>query len=307
MKPSSAVVWQPVPAIALCYALESACAPALEAARRLFAPWLVQAPADLPAPCARWRVSQTEGQWRAERLPTEELPVEAGHLGSLPNVLAQVEYAAVGHLIARLPPQFIGLHGALLCRRCENGRERGVILVGPKEAGKSTLACALWRAGWRLGCDDFTLLDGRGRAHPTARRVSLRRGSRALLGDLWERAAQTPSARPGAEGLTFHPHELSDAAPPTEVELGAVIMLNRRGAVAAPAQLAPLEGIAAAWALLPYSTLLLDESGTQLTHQRADWGAGLAKLAARLEPLSLYDLGRGELGAMVAAAERVVG
>ena len=167
----------------------------------------------------------------------------------------------------------------------------------------------MWRAGWTLHCDDFTLLDAQSRAHPTARRVSLRAGSRELLGDLWERARQTPSAREGAAGIAFHPHELDDGAraPLKPLPLGALIFLNRRGAEVAPAHSAPLAGIEAAWALLPYSTLLLDESGRELTHQRADWGVGLGVLAARIEHLALYDLGRAQPDAMVRAIEALMG
>ena len=305
----SAVIWQPVAALPLRYAIQSDAPIALASARQLFSPWLLQTP---DARCERrWRLELGDDESWSVTEAGDEVGNEAPELWrdrSLATILAQVEYAALHHLVAHLPPDFIGLHGALLSRDF-GGQKRGIVIVGPKEAGKSTLSCALWRAGWTLHCDDFMLLDQNSRAHPTARRVSLRAGSRELLGDLWERARQTPSARATATGLAFHPHELSDAVPESvkALPLGALIFLNRRGAQVAPAQTAPLAGVEAAWALLPYSTLLLDESGRELTHERADWGVGLGVLAARVADLPIYDLGRAQPEAMVRAVETLVG
>ena len=304
------LLWQPVPALPLRYAIGSDSPAALSAARQLFAPWLLP---DSPAPGANEAPPQQ--QWTIERESERAWSISAAgaaaRYGELSSALAHIEYATLGHLVAHLPPAFIGLHGALLSRDIGAVGRRGVLIVGPKESGKSTLACALWRAGWQIHCDDFSVLDEAGRAHASARRVSLRAGSRALLGDLWQDAQATPSARAmagaGAGGLAFHPHEMEDASPQLEpIELGALLFLNRRGASLRPAQAAKLDGIEAAFALLPYSTLLLDESGQRLTHQRADWGAGLAKLAARIESLPLYDLGRGELHAMTDEVARLL-
>lgn len=294
----NSIFWQPVPALPLVYVLQSEALGALEAASALFAPWLVPA-SEAPARC--WSLRDEGQQWVLTDGEGSE------NRGALIMMLAHIEYGVVSHVVAHLPPPFIGLHGALLSRTRE-GRTRGVLVVGPKEAGKSTLACALWRAGWELRCDDFSFLDEQSRAYATARRVSLRAGSRALLGDLWDKAAQTPSARALGTGLTFHPHELPGAAPVASapVQLDALIILNRRGANVGPGQSAPLHGIEAAFALLPYSTLLLDQDGTQITHERTDWGVGLADLASRIAAIPLYDLGRDEPQAMVAQIERLV-
>ena len=296
-----------MPALPLFYALESDSSAALDAARQLFGPWLLAANPAMPAPAHRWNLRNDVYSW------TLTADDGAQTQGALAVLLAHVEYGAINRLVAHLEPPFIGLHGALLSRT-RRGQKRGVLIVGPKESGKSTLACALWRARWRLHCDDFTILDAQSRAHATARRVSLRAGSRALLGDLWDQAARTPSARPTNQGLCFHPHELPDADAATAgvaasgapVGLDAILFLGRRGAATQPNQSARLRGIEAAFALLPYSTLLLDESGTQLTHQRADWGLGLASLAARIETIPLYDLARAEPQAMVACIEQLV-
>ena len=412
------VLWQPVPALPLLYGVCSDRPAPVAAARQLFAPWVVE---NEVSSAQIWQIEAAdENLWSVA-----ECPGQAWRNRSLSQLLAQIEYGALGHLVAHLPAPWIGLHGALLVAPATDGRAtderaadgqsaRGVLIVGPKEAGKSTLACALWRAGWELLCDDFTLLDAQARAHASARRVSLRAGSRELLGDLWTQAAQTPSARgaapqtvttatqsaatqsaatqsaatqatttttmqaamavtdaanqnaatrsvnagranagnsnagsanagnanAGSAGdgnaeardtnardtnagrvnagganagsakigdaavLAFHPHELAGATRREgPIELDALILLNRRGASVGAAQTAPVSGIEAAWALLPYSTLLLDDSGAQITHQRADWGVGLAQLAARIQGVPLHDLGRGELGQMVAAVE----
>ncbi len=193
------------------FAIESETPAARQSARWLFSPWLAE---NTDAPIAR--------RWRLDANGDDSYSVaDAGttYTGDgdaklnwrerpLVELLTQLEYASLGHFVAHLPSDFVGLHGALLSREFD-GERRAVIVVGPKEAGKSTLSCALWRAGWTLHCDDFTLLNARGQAWPTARRVSLRHGSRALMGEeLWHSATQTPSARVSDNGVLFHPHEI---------------------------------------------------------------------------------------------------
>ena len=306
---SSLVVWQPVAALPLRYAIESAAPLALEKARQLFAPWLVADEAI--AISRRWRIENNgDDRWSVAEAGEDYLPAGKPHPSwrglVLAQLLMQIEYNAMGHLATQLT-SFMGLHGALLSREF-GGRRRAVILVGPKEAGKSTMACALWRAGWSLHCDDFTLLDGSSHAHATARRVSLRAGSRELLGELWQQAQQTPSAQPTSEGLIFHPHEMGGA--PVQngpLEVGAICFLQRREAQVAPAQSAPIRGIAAALALLPYSTLLLNAETMRLAPEAGNWSAKLASLARRIAALKLYDVGRGAPDAMVREIERLAG
>ncbi len=291
----------------------------MERAQLLFAPWLVEAEG---APIAhRWRID-AEGNAKGNAEGDELYSVaDAGrqHLiegethprwkaRPLAELLAQIEYASIAHMVANLPPEFVGLHGALLSRELGRAR-RSVILVGPKEAGKSTLACALWRAGWTLHCDDFTLLDASGHAWPTARRVSLRSGSRELLGEeLWQSATQTPNARPSAAGLLFHPHEIDGHFGATQepMEVGAICFLKRRGIEMAPAQAAPIGDIEAAFALLPYSTLLLEKGEIQSSLADANWGAALGVLAGRIKDIALYDVGRGQPAAMIRTIEHLV-
>lgn len=307
---SSLVVWQPVAALPLRYAIESSAPRALEKARQLFAPWLVarELVADEGIESRFWRLEDNgDDLWSVANAGDDYLRDEQNwDRLALAQLLMQIEYNAMSHLATQLA-DFIGLHGALLSREFE-GQRRAVILVGPKEAGKSTLACALWRAGWSLHCDDFTLLDNSSHAHATARRVSLRAGSRELLGDLWQQAQRTPSAQPTTEGFLFHPHELDGARVQCgPLKIGAICFLQRRESQVARAQAAPLSGIAAALALLPYSTLLLAAGTMRAAPEEGDWSAKLALLARRIANLKLYDVGRGAPDEMVRAIERLVG
>ena len=320
MPATPSIVWQPVPTLALRFAIHSSAPRVLQSAQTLFAPWIVE---DCGDPIARrWHIeadnSVGEAADRYDVAAAGEDYLGAGEAPfpwrgrPLVELLTQIEFAAISHLIAHLPPEFVGLHGALLSREWD-GVRRAVIVVGPKEAGKSTLSCALWRAGWRLHCDDFTLLDARGRAWPTARRVSLRPGSRALLGEtLWQSAAQTPSARLSPQGILFHPHEIESPTrariePLTEpLEVGAICFLKRRDVATAPAQSAPLGGIEAALALLPYSNLLLEAGRVEFSSECANWGAQLAKIATFIADIPLYDVGRGEPAAMMREIERLI-
>lgn len=314
------VIWQPVPALALRFAIESDSPAVLQRARSLFAPWIIEGNADI-AGARRWRIDASvaaDGNTNGDELYSvadagRQYLIEgearpSWHARPLAELLTQIEYGSIAHLVANLPTEFVGLHSALLSREFD-GTRRAVILVGPKEAGKSTLACALWRAGWALHCDDFTLLDEKGCAHPTARRVSLRNGSRELLGEeLWQSATQTPNARPSAAGLLFHPHEINGQhnAITAPLEVGAICFLKRRGVEMAPAQAAPLGDIEAAFALLPYSTLLLDKGEVQASPASANWGAVMGVLAARIRNIALYDVGRGQPAAMIRTIEQLV-
>jgi serine kinase of HPr protein (carbohydrate metabolism regulator) len=84
----------------------------------------------------------------------------------------------------------ISFHGALVARG-----DRGALLLGPSEAGKSGLACALWQLGYALLSGDTARVDtGSGQAGPAPRRIALRSPSWALLreGPL-QRVSATPS------------------------------------------------------------------------------------------------------------------
>ena len=311
-------VWQPLSALPVRFAIECSAPGAHQSARRLFAPWIVENPAGSVEIARRWRIEHRGGDsWS---LASDDSSHVAGAFAfdagaqPLAELLAQIEYASIAHLVAHLPPEFVGLHSALLSRprsEAANCARRAVIVVGPKESGKSTLACALWRAGWTLHCDDYTLLDGRGCAQPTARRVSLRPGSRELLGEeLWQSALRAPSTRVSASNILFHPHEIEgrERARVEPLKVGAICFLKRRDIETAPASSSPLGGIEAALALLPYSSLLLEAGTIQFASQCEDWGARLSKIANLLEKnnIPLYDLGRGHPTEMIREVERLV-
>jgi len=203
------------------------------------------------------------------------------------EALAALEFAAIGQVIASR--RVAGLHAALL------GRDReGVLVVGRREVGKSTLACAMWQAGWSLLCDDYVMVDGARRAIPALRRVSLRAPSRALLGSrVWRHVLASPSCFSSSTGVLFHPHEVDGRMAPVEVPLTAVVFLGRRGHAAAPARLSAVPPAGALLALLPYCNL----------PRLSSVGSALEQLAPLADAVPAFDLGRGPLPEMVAALE----
>ena len=97
---------------------------------------------------------------------------------------------------------------------------------------------ALWRQGWSLLGDDVAVINAAGvSAEAAPRRVSLRSGSRPLLGeDLWQRISSTPSFMPTAEGCLFHPAEIDGPPAVGQPRLVAVVFLARRGVQIGPAE-----------------------------------------------------------------------
>lgn len=187
-------------------------------------------------------------------------------------------------------PAAVAIHGALVTRG-----DRGLLIVGRSETGKSTLACSLWARGGQFLGDDVTLLDPAGRLGWSApRRVSLRFGSHGLLGHaLWERILATPASETVEDGVLFHPDEVDGLPRPPAVRLRAVALLDRRGQPAGP-EGARIEPAHALLALLPYTSL------------RVEPGAGIRRLRPLADTVPVYDLGRAPLPAMTDAAERLL-
>ncbi len=209
--------------------------------------------------------------------------------GSLLNVEADVLQFIVDNCSERLC-----VHAALLTR---NGK--GVAIVGPSFAGKSTLATGLWQAGWTLMADDLCLLDARTlRASPAPRRVSLRTESRPIVGEtLWNEVQQTPSFMHTAKGLYFHPHEVSGTERVGSTPLNAIVFLARLGSSAGPAEMQGLHEAKAALSLLPYAANV----------RNLPFMEGLRRVSPICESVGAFDLGRGDLTAMVSAVESCVG
>jgi len=217
---------------------------------------------------------------------------------------------ALVDVVKRDQTPLFAMHAALLCKE-----DFGLIVVGPSESGKSTLSCALWRSEWQLLCDDFCFLRNGNEAFPARRRVSLRSGSRALVGEkLWSRLRNAPSSYSTSEGWIFHPHEVEDSPPSSPlargqaVQVNAIIFLGRSAMADGGAEVLPLQCINAArsaLALLPYCTLLpRDDPAADTTANRVlDWSAALPKIAPLVERAPVYSLKCRSLLQMIASVE----
>ena len=256
----------------LSFSLESDDHAVRRLAATVFQPW---ASHDESIPTHSWRVEPVDGKgsgpaWRVRS--SAGMDVE---LPSAARAVTAVEYNAVA---AIAESEAVIVHGALVVR---DGR--GLLLAGRGEAGKSTLACALWERGATLLGDDMAILDvATGKARPAPRRVSLRRPSRALLGDAFvERIMAGPSSVETRESHLFHPEEIE--ARPHFAEAHA------RHEPVAPAH--------ALLALLPYTNL----------RTRGPLGDAIRTLAPLVERVPVFDLGRGPLDRMAAAVEELAG
>lgn len=216
--------------------------------------------------------SGTDAVWR-------DTPERALHVVEFLAIQAMVQHP-------RCPPS---LHAALLS--CDG---KGVALVGPGEAGKSTLAAGLWQSGFDFLGDDIVLLstaDTGARSVP--RRVSLRAPSRHLLGDdLWSRIERTPSYVETTDGAVFHPSDLTPG--PADTSLKLIVFLGRRGAASTeiPSRLNPAEAL---MALLPYSNRATN----------GDPGPAIRALSPLCDRVPAYDLSRAPLPQMIAAVRRL--
>jgi hypothetical protein len=296
----SSVCWQLD--AGFCCAIYSESAEVLECAARVFVSAVEDGDGE-PSPSLCWRIEipQRSEPWRAQGLTDSTPELEAGTLAEL---LTHIEYGALQGLLSGGTDSFFSLHAALLSK---NGRS--VMVVGPKEAGKSTLACALWvQRGWTLCCDDSVLVDMNNAARPAPRRVSLRHGSRALLGEkLWEQVSGLPATFHSSQGLLFHPHELKNQSPPKpSTQPDAVFFLARRESRVGSAKSLAIPPALGALALLPYSTFLLPRGEQLLCPSRVEWGDSLPRLAAFTARVPMFDLGRGPLDAMTREIERLV-
>jgi hypothetical protein len=206
--------------------------------------------------------------------------------------LVNVEAGVLQYLIDN-PADKLTVHSALLAR---DGK--GVVIVGPSFAGKSTLATGLWRAGWTLLADDLCFLNPDAiSASPAPRRVSLRFGSRPIVGEeLWAEIQRTPSFLNTAKGLYFHPHEVSHQSRTASVAISAILFLARLDVVIGPAELVRIHDAKAALALLPYA----------FNARSLPFIEGLSRVTPICERVPIFDLGRGNLPDMIAAVEHAV-
>lgn len=273
----------------LIFELRSSDACLIEKACIIFRPWQCVDPHQ--AVCS-WAVEPT---WR-DNLHTWEIRSSVNpeiiYKEQRTQALLTIEFLAIQTLLEH-PQCLLSFHGALVAKE-----GKGVLILGRGEAGKSTLACALWQNGWTLFCDDATLIDtDQRRAYPTPRRVSLRSPSRALLGEaLWARLSQTPSYDQTAEGCVFHPRELDARPQQSSVPIVAVLFLGRNGSTVDAAAYRRVEPAHALLSLAPYANLI----------RRYDLWETMRRLQPLVTTLPVYDLGRGPLPEMIKSVEAVL-
>lgn len=195
--------------------------------------------------------------------------------------------------VSATPRGMVEVHAALVSK---DGR--GVVIVGPSYAGKSTLATALWCRGWSFLSDDIAFLKSATlRASPAPRRVQLRETSRELVGEeLWQAVQRTASCSPTVEGFLFHPHEVRGDTPPSDTALKAIVFLERRGIQVEPAEGRAINPARAAVALFPYAFNLREKPFID----------GMRVIAPITAAVPSYDLGRGDLSSMVSSVEDAV-
>jgi hypothetical protein len=252
--------------------------------------WLVE-PCEPPVrgPVATIAAPQPRRQWIVSAVTGDD----RRGCESAEKAVQAVEFLAVADLVTR-DRRVVTLHAAVLALG-----ELGVLLVGPCESGKTTLATALWQEGWSFLGDDVAVIAASGAcAEAAPRRVSLRTGGRMLLGEgLWRQIEASRSFMATDDGCLFHPAEITGPPAIRRPGLAAVFFLARRGVDAGPAEVRTINPAEALVSLAPYSNVIRRE--------------GMAKALERLQPLAhhvpAFDLGRGPLGAMIAAITRHVG
>ena len=74
------------------------------------------------------------------------------------------------HYIAEAAPRRVFVHAGVV-----GWRGRAILIPGRSLSGKTTLVAELVRAGATYYSDEYAVLDQRGRVHPYARRLSIRR------------------------------------------------------------------------------------------------------------------------------------
>lgn len=268
------------------FGLRSADADVLARAAVVLRPWL----ADSPEPTYSWTVARgvEPNRW----VLRSDAGLETVIAGDSQRVITHVEFHAVRALLDG-PSHALTFHAALVARG-----NQGLLIIGPNEAGKSTLACELWRRGFSLLGDDVAIVESEtAEARSAPRRVSLRAPSRRLLGEsLWTRILAAPSSEPTTDGYVFHPDEVDGRACPPAVRLAGCLFLARRGAIQTETLAGPLSSGQVVLLLMPYSNLI----------RQLDPGTVVSRIAPLAAAVPAYDMRRGPLPDMVTAVERLL-
>lgn len=138
---------------------------------------------------------------------------------SLAEALETLE-SRIRHFVAERARRRVFVHAGVV-----GWRGRAVVMPGRSMAGKSSLVAELVRAGATYYSDEFAVLDARGRVHPFAKPISLRR-----------------------EGETRQEHfrveELGGKVGVRPLPVGLVLLAGyRRGARWRPRELTPGQGV----------------------------------------------------------------
>jgi len=88
----------------------------------------------------------------------------------LESVLRSLEWD-IQHYVAEAAPRRVFVHAGVI-----GWRGRAVLIPGRSFSGKTTLVAELVRAGAVYYSDEYAVLDSKGRVHPYARPLSIRRG-----------------------------------------------------------------------------------------------------------------------------------
>jgi hypothetical protein len=283
----------------LAFELCSSNAPLLARASTIFRPWQNQIPIE---PTYRWQIEQEETGGNGKNWEVRDDSNLNISRASSERALTTVEFLAV-HKLYYFHDSPLIFHGAVVVKE-----GKGVLILGPNQGGKSTLACALWQQGWSLMCDDTTSIDVKlNTANSTPRRVSLRGSSRAFLGEeLWSRISIAPSSSQNDDGFLFHPDEIDDKPRPVDTKLSAVIFLARRGHSVIGATLKRLEPAKTLLAMLPYANFVQRLDFSNNTTYQAELGRVISLIGPFVESVPAYDLGRGTLSAMMEAVEQTL-
>ncbi len=227
----------------------------------------------------RWMARQQGDLWELESpAELEDYPSLRGHSSvqaTVDEVVRAVEFQATALAVLDQGSP-AGFHGALMSRGPSN-----IGLVGAKEAGKSTLAAALWQAGWELYSDDGFFFENDGRqVSPVPRRSRLRPASGALLSKEF-----LEDLRSRATSFVENDGSLLYATTPWSVQgegrsLSALVLLE--------AEPGPLQRVTEADAVLAFYPHLY-------RHDMDSVPRTLRRLAPLVGRVPCYRLGRGPL------------
>ncbi|MCW2621581.1 MAG: hypothetical protein JWL64_1183 [Frankiales bacterium] len=196
---------------------------------------------DAPPSCTYSVVEGVNGHpdWWAVYAGDRRISTVPASSAALTHLFAHVNRAVV----ARAPQDAVPLHAAA----CALG-DRAVLLTGPSESGKSTLAAALAQQGLRYLTDEVAVVDAaRLDVAPYAKPLSIDRGSWGVLPGL----EPDPGGPPHALTHQWHvgPHRLSGGVATSPVAVRLVVQCRWRAGADLHLAAVPAAGAVAALAL----------------------------------------------------------